>query len=109
VGVETNKDIFTKIVELDTSAESICEEARTEAEHIHHETAAYLATEEETLSGLIQEKKEQIDHEASERFEKEKARLTSEHAELMDVTRNIGQDKIERTVRVIVSLLRGTV
>jgi vacuolar-type H+-ATPase subunit E/Vma4 len=105
--MESKETIITKIIDLDVNAEKIYVQARKDTQEIQRNTLNQIETERKDLEKQIGEKVAEIQTKTELFRNAELEKVRNEFSSLVESSKKIPDDKIDRCVQLVVSKIKG--
>jgi hypothetical protein len=105
--MQAGENIISRIIDLDTRAESIRVRAREEAENIHKEAVRDAEKQKQDLEIRIVERIKKISAETARKRSEEVEKVKKEYANQVEGIRTISSEQKNRAVNIVLSGMRG--
>jgi len=104
--MSSSGNIITRIIDIDSQAETIRAQARDEAAVIHRDAERLIEQEKRDLEQRTLDKTEQVRAEAARERKVELDRVRKEFSTTAESIKHLPKEKIEKSVQSILSLIK---
>ena len=105
--MQAGENIISRIIDLDTRAESVRAKARDEAVRIQSETVREAEEQKQSLEIQTAERVKLLAAEAARKRTQEVDKVNKEYANQVEGIRTISSEKKDRAVLIVLSGMRG--
>jgi len=105
--MQAGENIISRIIDLDTRAESVRAKARDEAVRIQSETVREAEEQKQSLEIQTAERVKLLAAEAARKRTQEVDKVKKEYANQVEGIRTISSEKKDRAVLIVLSGMRG--